>query len=138
VGAVDAAQALADLTEISAQIRAAAVASADGSVVAATLPDGPAAALARAGSGMLREAGARAVGVEARTGEASVFAVRDDAHVVAAVAAQGAASGLVLYDLRTCLRRLAEVPEPAPEPEPEPGKPKRSRAKKKTDENDPA
>jgi predicted regulator of Ras-like GTPase activity (Roadblock/LC7/MglB family) len=133
VGAVDAAQALADLTEISAQIRAAAVASADGSVVAATLPDGPAAALARAGSGMLREAGARAVGVEARTGEASVFAVRDDAHVLTAVAAQGAASGLVLYDLRTCLRRLAEEPEPAPEPEPE--KPKRSRAKKKTDDN---
>jgi predicted regulator of Ras-like GTPase activity (Roadblock/LC7/MglB family) len=129
VGAVDAARALADLTEISAQIRAAVVASADGAVVAATLPDGPAAALARAGSGLLREAGARAVGVEARTGEASVFAVRDDAHVVAAVAAQGAASGLVLYDLRTCLRRLAEEPAHA---EPEPEKPKRApRAKKK-------
>ena len=131
MGAVDAAQALADLTEISAQIRAAVVASGEGSVVAATLPDGPAAALARAGSGLLREAGARAVAVEARTGEASVFSVRDDVHVVAAVAAQGAASGLVLYDLRTCLRRLAEEPEP----EPEPKKPKRApRAKKKADD----
>jgi len=131
VGAVDAAQALADLTEISAQIRAAVVASADGAVVASTLPGHAAATLARAGSGLLREAGARAVGVEARTGEASVFAVRDEAHVVAAVAAQGAASGLVLYDLRTCLRRLAEEPEPEPKPE----KPKRApRAKKNADD----
>jgi predicted regulator of Ras-like GTPase activity (Roadblock/LC7/MglB family) len=132
VGAVDAAQALADLTEISAQIRAAVVATPEGAVVAATLPDGAAAALARAGSGLLREAGARAVGVEARTGEASVFVVRDDAHVVAAVAGQGAASGLVLYDLRTCLRRLAE------EPEPEPEKPKRARATKKKKADDAA
>jgi predicted regulator of Ras-like GTPase activity (Roadblock/LC7/MglB family) len=136
VGAVDAAQALADLTEISAQIEAAVVASSDGAVVAATIPDGAAAALARAGSGLLREAGERAVGVEAQTGDASVFAVRDDAHLVAAVAAQGAASGLVLYDLRTCLRRLAEEPAPQPELEPEPAKPKRKRspAKKKADD----
>jgi predicted regulator of Ras-like GTPase activity (Roadblock/LC7/MglB family) len=130
VGAVDAEQALADLTEISAQVRAAVVASPDGAVVAATLPAGAAAALARAGSGLLREAGPKAVSVEARTGESSVFAVRDEVHVLAAVAAQGAASGLVLYDLRSCLRRLAEEPPalPEPEPEPEPEKPKRKRA----------
>jgi predicted regulator of Ras-like GTPase activity (Roadblock/LC7/MglB family) len=138
VGAVDAAQALADLTEISAQIRVAVVASPDGTVVAATLPDGAAAALARAGSGLLREAGERAVSVEARTGEASVFAVRDDAHTVAAVASQGAASGLVLYDLRAALRRLAEEPRPELTPEPEPApeqpKPKRAPAKKKADD----
>jgi predicted regulator of Ras-like GTPase activity (Roadblock/LC7/MglB family) len=107
---VDAAQALADLTEISTQIEAAVVASPDGTVVAATLPEEAAAALARAASGLLREAGERAVGVEARTAEASVFAVRDDGHVVAAVVTGGAASGLVLYDLRMCLRRLAEEP----------------------------
>jgi predicted regulator of Ras-like GTPase activity (Roadblock/LC7/MglB family) len=121
VGRVDAAEALADLTEISAQIEAAVVASPDGAVAAATLPEMAAAALARAGSGLLREAGERAVGVEARTGEASVFAVRDGARLVAAVAAPGAASGLVLYDLRTCLRRLGEEPE----------KPRRKRAKAK-------
>ena len=107
---MDAAQALADLTEISAQIDAAVVASADGAVVAATLPAEAAATLARAADGMLREAGERAVAVEARTAEASLFAVRDGAHVVGAVAAQGAASGLVLYDLRTCLRRLGDEP----------------------------
>jgi len=125
---VDPAQALADLTEISAQIEAAVVASPDGTVVAASLPDEAAATLARAASGLLREAGERAVGVEVRTGEASVFAVRDGGHLVAAVAAAGAASGLVLYDLRTCLRRLGEEPE----------KPRRKRAPrakaKKTDD----
>jgi predicted regulator of Ras-like GTPase activity (Roadblock/LC7/MglB family) len=124
---VDPAQALADLTEISTQIEAAVVASPDGTVVAATLPDGAAAALARAASGLLREAGGRAVGVEARTGEASVFAVRDDARVVGAVANGGAASGLVLYDLRMCLRRLAEEP-------PKPRRKRAPRAKRKADE----
>jgi predicted regulator of Ras-like GTPase activity (Roadblock/LC7/MglB family) len=110
---VDAAQALADLTEISAQIEAAVVATPDGTVVAATVPEAAAEALARAASGLLREAGEWAVGVEAGTGEASVFAVGDGTHVVAAVAARGAASGLVLYDLRSCLRRLAAEPAKA-------------------------
>jgi predicted regulator of Ras-like GTPase activity (Roadblock/LC7/MglB family) len=126
---VDPAQALADLTEISAQIDAAVVASPDGTVVGATLPETAAATLARAASGLLREAGERAVGVEARTSRASVFAVRDDRHVIAAVAANGAASGLVLYDLRTCLRLLAE--EPA---KPKPRRKRAPRAKQKADE----
>jgi predicted regulator of Ras-like GTPase activity (Roadblock/LC7/MglB family) len=124
---VDAAQALADLTEISMQIEAAVVASPDGTVVAATLPDEAAAALARAATGLLREAGGRAVGVEARTAEASVFAVRDGGHVIAAVAIGGAASGLVLYDLRMCLRRLAEDP-------PKPRRKRAPRARQKADE----
>ena len=134
MGAVDAAQALADLTEISAQIRGAVVASPDGAVIAATVPESAAPALARAGSGLLREAGERAVAVEARSGESSVFAVRDTAHLVVAVAAQGAASGLVLYDLRTCLRRLAEEPEPEPEPEQPAPRKRAPRAKKKADD----
>jgi predicted regulator of Ras-like GTPase activity (Roadblock/LC7/MglB family) len=133
VGAVDAAQALADLTEISAQVRGAVVASPDGAVVAATVPESAAPALARAGAALLREAGERAVAVEARTGDTSVFAVRDDAHLVAAVAGQGAASGLVLYDLRTCLRRLGEQPEPEAE-QPTPRK-RAPRAKKKADDD---
>jgi len=128
---VDPAQALADLTEISAQIEAAVVASPDGTVIAATLPDEAAATIARAASGLLREAGERAVGVEARTGEASVFAVRDDGHLVAAVAVSAATPGLVLYDLRTCLRLLAE--EPA-KPKPKPRRKRASQAGQKADE----
>ena len=124
---MDHAQALADLTEISAQIEAAVISSPEGTPLASTLPGGAAAALARASLDLLGEAGERAVAVEASVGEGSLFAVRDGGHVVAAVAQSGATSGLVLYDLRTCLRRLADEPEP----------PKRKRAprkKKATDE----
>jgi len=125
---VDAAQALADLTEISAQIEAAVIASPDGAALASTSPDGAGAALARAAAEVLREAGDRAVAVEAATGEGSLFAARDATHVVAAVTGRGVPSGLVLYDLRTCLRRLAEEPEP----------PKRKRAPRKKEPDAPA
>ena len=118
---MDAAQALADLTEISAQIEAAVVASPDGAALASTRLDGAGVALARAAAELLREAGEQAVAVEAATAEGSLFAARDAAHVVAAVTGRDAPSGLVLYDLRTCLRRLAEQPEP----------PKRKRASRK-------
>jgi predicted regulator of Ras-like GTPase activity (Roadblock/LC7/MglB family) len=124
---VDAAQALADLTEVSAQTEAAVVASPDGAVLASTLSGAAGAGLARAAFELLQEGGDRAVAVEAATGEGSVFVARDGQHVAAAVTRRGAPSGLVLYDLRTCLRRLAE----------EPAKPKRKRAprKKKEDEH---
>lgn len=123
---MDAAQALADLTEISAQIEAAMVASADGKPLASTLPDSAAEALAHAAAELFREAGERAVSVEAATAEGSVFAARDGAHAILAVTPRGVSSGLVLYDLRTCLRRLAEEP------------PKRKRAPRKKKEPDEA
>ena len=120
---MDAAQALADLTEISAQIEAAVIASPEGAPLASTLPDSAAGALSHAAAELLREAGDRAVSVEAATGEGSVFAARDEAHVILAVTPRGVSSGLVLYDLRTCLRRLAEEAQPA----------KRKRAPRKKD-----
>jgi predicted regulator of Ras-like GTPase activity (Roadblock/LC7/MglB family) len=123
---VDAAQALADLTELSAQIEAAVIASPDGVPLASTLPGSAAEALARAAAELLREAGEGAVSVEAATGEGSVFAARDGAHAVLAVTPRGVPSGLVLYDLRTCLRRLAEEQKP----------PKRKRAPRKKKEPD--
>ncbi len=109
---MDAAQALADLTEISAQIEAAVIADESGAPLASSLAAEDAAkALAGAALDLLREAGDGAVQVEAATSEGSVFAAREGGRVVAAVTAAGAPSGLVLYDLRTCLRRLAEEPE---------------------------
>jgi len=123
---VDAAQALADLTEISAQIEAAVIASPDGTPLASTLSGSAAEALAHAAAELLREAGERAVSVEAATAEGSVFAARDEAHAVLAVTPRGVSSGLVLYDLRTCLRRLADEP------------PKRKRAPRKKQEPDAA
>ena len=89
-------------------MQAAVVAAPDGEVLGATLPGERAAALARAGAALLREGGERAVGVEVSAGDTSVFAVREGDRLIAAVAERGPASGLVLYDLRTCLRRVAE------------------------------
>jgi predicted regulator of Ras-like GTPase activity (Roadblock/LC7/MglB family) len=125
---VDAAQALADLTELSAQIEAAVIATPEGAPLASTLPGSPAEALARAAADLLREAGERAVSVEAATAAGSVFAARDGAHTVLAVTPRGVPSSLVLYDLRTCLRRLAEGQEP----------PRRKRAPRKKKEPDAA
>ena len=124
---MDAAQALGDLTEISAQIEAAAVATADGAPLASTLPDGAGGVLARAASGLLAEAGERAVAVEAAVGRSRLVAARDGSHLVAAVTSRGTPAGLVLYDLRTCLRRLAEA-EAKPKPKP---RRRRAPAKKK-------
>jgi len=125
---VDAAQALADLTEISAQIEAAVVAEEGGAQLASTLAAEEATkALADAALGLFREAGDGVVQVEAATVDGAVFAVRESGRVVVAVARAGAPSGLVLYDLRTCLRRLAEE-------EPKKPKPRRPRKKKADDE----
>ena len=52
-GPMDAAQALADLTEISSQIEAAVLFDAQGEVRASTLADGPARSLARAAAELL-------------------------------------------------------------------------------------
>ena len=125
---MDAAQALADLTEISAQIEAAVVAEEGGAQLASTLAAEEATkALADAALDLFREAGDGVVQVEAATADGAVFAVRESGRVVVAVARAGAPSGLVLYDLRTCLRRLAEE-------EPKKPKPRRPRKKKADDE----
>jgi hypothetical protein len=125
---VDAAQALADLTEVSAQIEAAVVADESGAPLASTLAAEEATkAMTDAGLDLFREAGDGVVQVETATPDGGVFAVRESGRVVVAVARAGAPSGLVLYDLRTCLRRLLEE-------EPEKPKPRRPRKKKADDE----
>jgi predicted regulator of Ras-like GTPase activity (Roadblock/LC7/MglB family) len=120
---MDAAQALADLTEISAQIDAAVLAETDGSVVASTFQqEGRGEELARAAVELMAAAGeARGdsgapelVQIQAATPRGSLFVVRDGGHVVAAVTGSKPTVGLVFYDLKTCLRMLereAEKPE---------------------------
>jgi predicted regulator of Ras-like GTPase activity (Roadblock/LC7/MglB family) len=112
---MDAAQALADLTEISAQIEAAVLAGADGSVVASTLTQkGGGKELARAavelvaaaGEGRGNSAAPELVQIQAATQRGSLFVVRDGGHVVAAVTGSKPTVGLVFYDLKTCLRML--------------------------------
>jgi predicted regulator of Ras-like GTPase activity (Roadblock/LC7/MglB family) len=112
---MDAAQALADLTEISAQIEAAVLAEHDGTVVASTLSGEEASkAFAEAASELLAAADdVRAepgseplVQVEGAAHDGSVFVAKDDRHLVAAVTKPRPTVGLVFYDLKTCLRML--------------------------------
>ena len=136
---VDVASPLADLTEISSQVEAAAVVDADGAVLGSTLAAEPETErLVRAGVGLLEAATSRfgssgrsVTQLEAALREGSLFVVGEDALVIVARTSAGPTSGLVLYDLRTCLRRLADgTPEPAP--------PKTRRRRTKSDVDAPA
>ncbi len=129
-GAVDAAQALADLTEISSQIEAAVLFDEGGAVQGTTLAsDSSAEALARAGAQLLERAGGfrsdpgEVTQLEAATDAGSVFVVRDGERRIAATTGPAPTVGLVFYDLKSCLRGA----------ESEPPKPKRARRKKADD-----
>jgi predicted regulator of Ras-like GTPase activity (Roadblock/LC7/MglB family) len=142
---MDAAQALADLTEISAQIEAAVLADHDGSVVAATLTDdGAAKAFADAAAELLSAADdVRAepgseplVEVEGAAHDGSVFVAKDDRHFVAAVTKPRPTVGLVFYDLKTCLRMLEREEEAKAAKATKTATRKRTTTKKKTEEAD--
>jgi predicted regulator of Ras-like GTPase activity (Roadblock/LC7/MglB family) len=130
---MDAAQALADLTEISSQIESAVIASHKGAVLASTFGDDAkgkdVAALALellAAAEEARGEGEPLVQLEAATRQGSVFVVRDERNVAAAITTPKPTVGLVFYDLRTCLRLL--------EQEQEATKPARRPRKKKEEE----
>jgi predicted regulator of Ras-like GTPase activity (Roadblock/LC7/MglB family) len=142
---MDAAQALADLTEISSQIQAAALIEPDGEVAASTLPDeARAGAFARAASELVSAAeSVRSMGgesltqLEVATAEGSVFVVRDAGRTIAATTSPEPTVGLVFYDLKSCLRSAADE-QPAAEAsaaEAE-GKPKSARRKKQAAESE--
>jgi predicted regulator of Ras-like GTPase activity (Roadblock/LC7/MglB family) len=129
--AMDAAQALADLTEISSQIEAAVLFDEGGTVVGSTLESGEAAqSFARAAADLLERAGGfRSNGgavtqLEVSTGEGSVFVVQDGPRRIAATTGPAPTVGLVFYDLKSCLRNADLEPE----------KPQRTRRKKGNDE----
>ncbi|TMM11924.1 MAG: hypothetical protein E6F98_09750 [Actinobacteria bacterium] len=109
---MDAAQALADLTEISSQVEAAVLFDEAGEV-AASVGGADAAALARASGELLDRAASFAPGrdvtqVEASTSDGSVFVVRDGARRIAATTGPDPTTGLVFYDLKSALRGSAE------------------------------
>jgi hypothetical protein len=113
--AVEAAQALADLVEISSQIESAVLAKSDGSLLASTLAD------EERSRAVIHEAldlvggDGNPTQVEAILPEGCVFVVRDDERLVVAVTGRDPTSGLVFYDLKTCLRLAGEEPEAAKE-----------------------
>ena len=108
---VDAASALADLTEISSQVEAAAVVDADGAVLGSTLPDEPATdRLVQAGVGLFDAATSRfgssgrsVTQLEAALREGSIFVVREDGLGIVARTSAGP-------DLRARLLRPEDLP----------------------------
>jgi predicted regulator of Ras-like GTPase activity (Roadblock/LC7/MglB family) len=113
---VDAAQALAELTEISPQIEVAVIFDEQGGVEGSTLQDDERSReLARLGAQLLNEA-ARVRSAEAgdvsqlqaQLTAGSVFLLRDGERRIVATTGQEPTVGLVFYDLRSCLRSLRE------------------------------
>ena len=114
---MDAAQALADLTEISSQVVHVAIVDGTGTVLATTIGDaGRAERFVQGMTTLLEEAdGPRQsrglpslTQLEAATLEGSVFIVRRDGRVIAATTRPDPTVGLVFYDLKHCLRSIAE------------------------------
>lgn len=113
---MDAGQALAELVELSSQITSAVVLDSGGDVLAAVPDEASAASLAMSARELLAAAsdlggGQEVTRVEVELDEGAVFAVREGERTVAATTGPSPTSGLVVYDLRTCARKLAE---PAP------------------------
>lgn len=115
--AMDAAQALLDLTEVSSQIEGAVLSDADGNVIASTFPEeAKGAGVAHAGLTLLAAAkearrgaeGTALAQVHAATAAGSVFLVRDDRRTIVAVTRPEPTTGLIFYDLKTCLRLVGE------------------------------
>jgi predicted regulator of Ras-like GTPase activity (Roadblock/LC7/MglB family) len=116
---MDAQQALADLTEISSQIRAAVVFDDKGTVAGSTLGGADAAdELARAAGQLLAAAEELKPGtspltqLEVATSEGSVFVVREGKTAIAATTGSNPTVGLVFYDLKSALRSVK--PKAAP------------------------
>jgi predicted regulator of Ras-like GTPase activity (Roadblock/LC7/MglB family) len=136
---VDAAQALADLTEISSQIEAVVISEGDDRVVGSTLEDeAQARQVAEGGLRLLEQAAAAAPAheggavsqLEAATPHGSVFVVRDAARTIVATTGPEPTVGLVFYDLKSCLRSLEGDDESAAAKPQEPAKPRRPRKPK--------
>ncbi len=115
---MDAAQALADLTEISSQIEAAVLFGEDGEIQASTLADEDAsralveaAAELLAGAAAFRSGGGEVTQLEASTHEGSVFVVADGARRIVATTGPDPTVGLVFYDLKSCLRNSPAKPK---------------------------
>jgi predicted regulator of Ras-like GTPase activity (Roadblock/LC7/MglB family) len=131
------AQALADLTEISAQIEMAVVFDLEGTVLAATVDDERAGKLAGSALELLRaaeehraEPGEELAQLDVVLQGGSVFLVRDGDRLIAATTAPEPTVGLVFYDLKSCLRGLGQDEKPKRSP----AKKSTTRSRKKDDE----
>ena len=127
---MDAAQALRELTELSSQIESAVVLAADGSVLASTHEDpNRSGALASSALELVAAASdlsspAQAVTrAEVELEDGALFVLREGDLTIAATTGPQPTSGLVVYDLRTCLQGIGE-PEQKKKRKPTTRKPK--------------
>jgi predicted regulator of Ras-like GTPase activity (Roadblock/LC7/MglB family) len=110
------AEALTELTDVSTQVREAVLLERNGAVLASTLADdersrevAEAACAALEAADRARAHGdSRVTALEAAVPGGSLFVATGDGRVLAATTGQEEPAGLVLYDLRSCLRRLQE------------------------------
>ena len=116
---MDAAQALAELTELSSQVERAAVLGADGSVLASTEDDAQATErLMRAGLDLvtaafeLNASPQEVIRVDVELADGSLFVIREGGRTIVATSGSQPTTGLVVYDLRTCLQRIGEDSKP--------------------------
>jgi hypothetical protein len=115
---MDAAQALAELTELSSQVERAALLDAQGEVLGST-DSAPAAAesLAQAARDLVTAAGelhasaGDVVRVEVELEEGGLFVLSEGGRTIAATTGPSPTAGLVIYDLRTCLHAIDEKPK---------------------------
>jgi hypothetical protein len=124
---MDAAQALADLTEISSQIREAALVGADGEVAAGSERVARAARELLEAAQQVRPDGSLTQ-VEASTADGSLFVVREGERLAAATTGPEPTVGLVFYDLKATLRSVEDAAVPKP--------PARRPRRKKDEEED--
>lgn len=112
---MDVATALAELEELSTQTVEAVVTESSGAVAGAVgCSDDRAATLSRAGLDLLAAAegvrrGAEVRRVDVSLASGSVFCVREHGRTIVATTGPEPTAGLVLYDLATVLRRIAEA-----------------------------
>jgi hypothetical protein len=133
---MDTASALADLSEISSQIETAVVFDSAGTVLGSTGGDEArskrlvrtALDLVAAAADVGMTEGRTLTQLEASLREGSVFVVTGDERGIAVTTTPEPTSGLVFYDLKTCLRSLADEPAKSP--------PKPRRTRKKQEEPD--
>ena len=115
-------QALADLTEISSQVEAAALFDGKGKILASTL--GEPEPFVRAVQDFLAAAaearGGSLTQLEAATSAGSVFVLKDGDAYIAATTSPEPTVALVFYDLKTALRAAAATRKRAPRKKKEP------------------
>jgi predicted regulator of Ras-like GTPase activity (Roadblock/LC7/MglB family) len=113
---MDPSTAIRELQDLSTQIQAVVLASADGSAIASTLPGERSARVARLATDLVSRAdgvrsdlGREALAqLQAATPDGSVFVVLDSGRLAVATTGPDPTVGLVFYDLKTLLRQVGD------------------------------